>query len=114
MIRPAEVDRSISAMIGHLPFNVRSLPVQRSKLDRASSTSSSASPLLEILMREHDRHCPLADGRSDAFGRAGPHVPRREYPGMAGLQQERWTPGGPVARLGHVSTGPDEPPGVSL
>ncbi len=41
-----------------------------------------------VLVDELYRHCALADSRSDAFDRAGPHVPRGEHAPPAGFEQE--------------------------
>ena len=70
---------------------------------------------LEVLADEGHRHSALADGRADAFGRAGAHVPGREDAGHARLEPGGGTVERPVRRFRvHVCSGHDEALGIAL
>jgi hypothetical protein len=67
----------------------------------------------QILMDKGDRHAALTNPRSTALDRAEPDISGGEHPGVAGLQQERFTIERPARQTRHLAAGADKSLGVS-
>ena len=60
-------------------------------------------------MHELNRRRAVANGRGDAFDRAGAHIPGRERAGSARFEQKWLARGSPGSGACHIRSGPNEP-----